>query len=199
VSGGAAPTTLAAGHPPTALTAPGAARRPRWPYLGFVALAAAFGWQLLLQDRILLPTNPATIAPWFGDASPESAAVPSNGLMMDTLIFTLPARVYNAAMLRAGEIPFWNPAVFAGYPHLALIQNNVLYPPSAIFDLIEPLAGMGFSILLHLALAGGLMFAFLRARGLADDAAFLGAAAFELNGMFLIRMSATCSAAPGCR
>ena len=93
-------------------------------------------------------------------------------------------------MLRAGEIPFWNPSVFAGYPHFALIQNNVLYPPSTVFDLIEPVSGMGFSILLHLALAGCLMFAFLRSRGLADDAAFVGAAAFELNGMFLIRVSA---------
>lgn len=168
----------------------GAARRPRWPYLGFVVIAAVFGWQLLLQGRILLPTNPATLAPWFGDAAPESAAVPSNGLMMDTLIFTWPARIYNSEMLRRGEIPFWNPAVFAGYPHYALIQNNVLYPPSTLFDLIEPVRGMGFSILLHLALAGCLMFAFLRSRGLADDAAFLGAAAFELNGMFLIRISA---------
>ena len=172
--------------------APHAARatRPRWPYLGFVLIAAVFGWQLLLQGRILLPTNPATLAPWFGDVPPESAAVPSNGLMMDTLIFTWPARIYNAEMLGRGEIPFWNPAVFAGYPHLAMIQNNVLYPPSTLFDLIEPVSGMGFSILLHLALAGALMFAFLRSRGLADDAAFLGAAAFELNGMFLIRMSA---------
>ena len=43
--------------------------------------------------------------------------------------------------------------------------------------LIEPVRGMGFSILLHLTLAGCLMFAFLRSRGIADDAAFLGAAA----------------------
>ena len=167
-----------------------ARRRPHWPYLAFFVLAAVFGWQLLVQGRVLLPTNPATVPPWGGDTSPESAAVPSNGLMMDALIFTLPARIYNAEMLRAGEIPFWNPRVFAGYPHLALIQNNVLYPLSTLFDLIEPVAGMGYSILLHLALAGCLMFAFLRARGLDDGAAFLGAAAFELNGMFLIRVSA---------
>lgn len=166
------------------------ATRPRWPYLAFFLVAAAFGWQLLLEGRILLPTNPATIVPWFGDQSPEATAVPSNGLMMDTLIFTLPARVYNGQMLRAGEIPFWNPHIFAGYPHFALIQNNVLYPLSTLFDLIEPVRGMGFSICLHLALAGCLMFAFLRARALDDGAAFLGAAAFELNGMFLIRVSA---------
>lgn len=183
--------TLAAGLP----AAPSDAIRPaparaRWPYLGFVLIAAVFGWELLLAGRILLPTNPATLVPWFGDAAPESAAVPSNGLMMDTLIFTWPARVYNAEMLRQGEIPFWNPSVFNGYPHFALIQNNVLYPLSTIFDLIEPVSGMGFSILLHLTLAGCFMFAFLRARGLPDDAAFLGAAAFELNGMFLIRVSA---------
>jgi hypothetical protein len=184
--------TLAVDDAARPARAPHAARatRSRWPYLGFVLIAAVFGWQLLLQGRILLPTNPATLAPWFGDVPPESAAVPSNGLMMDTLIFTWPARIYNAEMLGRGEVPFWNPAVFAGYPHLAMIQNNVLYPPSTLFDVIEPVSGMGFSILLHLALAGALMFAFLRSRGLADDAAFLGAAAFELNGMFLIRMSA---------
>ncbi|MEW6273020.1 MAG: hypothetical protein AB1689_27395, partial [Thermodesulfobacteriota bacterium] len=166
------------------------ARRPRWPYASFFLLAAVFGWELLLAGRVLLPTNPATVAPWTGDASPEAAAVPSNGLMMDTLIFTLPARVYNGAMLRAGEIPFWNPHVFAGYPHFALIQNNALYPLSAPFDVIEPVSGMGLSILLHLALAGCLTFAFLRAQGLEDAPAFLGAAAFELNGMFLVRLSA---------
>lgn len=192
--GPATQARTANGSPSPAASAPPAAmpvaRRPRWPYAGFFLIAAVFGWQLLLEDRILLPTNPATLAPWFGDMAPDSAAVPSNGLMMDTLIFTLPARVYNAELLRAGEIPFWNPSVFAGYPHFALIQNNVLYPPSTIFDLIEPLSGMGYSILLHLALAGSFMFAFLRARGLADDAAFVGAAAFELNGMFLIRVSA---------
>ncbi|HEY8515792.1 MAG TPA: hypothetical protein VIS07_09805 [Candidatus Binatia bacterium] len=187
--------TVAAGFPASA-AAPGAAagtaagRRARWPYAGFFLLAAIFGWELLLLGRILLPTNPATVAPWIGDVSPEAAAVPSNGLMMDTLIFTLPARVYNGEMLRAGEIPFWNPHVFAGYPHYALIQNNALYPLSALFDLIEPISGMGFSILLHLALAGCLTFAFLRAQGLADAPAFVGAAAFELNGMFLVRISA---------
>ena len=41
-------------------------------------------------------------------------------------------------MLRSGRIPFWNPHVFCGYPHLALIQNNVLYPLSLPFDLVAP-------------------------------------------------------------
>ncbi len=164
--------------------------RPLWPWLLVLVLATAFCREALLPGRALLATNPATIPPWAGEPSEAAPLEPSNGLMNDVLILTLPGRVYNHQMLRAGRIPFWNPYVFCGYPHLALIQNNALYPLSAPFDWLEPLAGIGWSIWLHLALAGGLMYAFLRRSGLVPGAAVVGAAAFELNGMFLVRVSA---------
>ena len=132
--------------------------------LVFFLASALFFSPLLLTGRVLLPLDPATVAPW--SELRRDASGPSNPLALDGLVLTLPARLYNHSMLRSGRIPFWNPHVFCGYPHFALIQNNVLYPLSLPFDLADPAAGIGYSLCLHLGLAGSLMFFFLRRTGL---------------------------------
>jgi Bacterial membrane protein YfhO len=155
--------------------------------LVFFLASVLFFSPLLLTGRVLLPLDPATVAPW--SELRTDARGPSNPLALDGLVLTLPARLYNHAMLRSGRIPFWNPHVFCGYPHFALIQNNVLYPLSLPFDLVDPAAGIGYSLCLHLGLAGSLMFFFLRRTGLGTAAAIVGGLAFEFNGMFLLRLS----------
>ena len=135
----------------------------RTAHLLFAALALLFCAPYLRPGRVLLPTSPRTMPPWI-DSGDATSRVVSNDLMADTLVLTLPSRVFNGERLRAGEIPFWNDRIFGGYPHLAMIQNNALYPLSAPFDLLEPVAGLGWSIALHLALAGSLAVLFLRAR-----------------------------------
>ena len=153
----------------------------------FFLASVLFFSPLLFTGRVLLPLDPMTVAPW--SELRTDARGPSNPLALDSLVLTLPARLYNHAMLRAGRIPFWNPHVFCGYPHFALIQNNVLYPLSLPFDLVDPAAGIGYSLCLHLGLAGSLMFFFLRRTGLSTAAAIVGGLAFEFNGMFLLRLS----------
>src|SRR6185295_2989400 len=155
--------------------------------LVFFLASGLFFSPLLFTGRVLLPLDPATVAPW--SELRRDASGPSNPLALDGLVLTLPARLYNHAMLRSGRIPFWNPHVFCGYPHFALIQNNVLYPLSLPFDLADPAAGIGYSLCLHLGLAGSLMFFFLRRTGLGTAAAIVGGLAFEFNGMFLLRLS----------
>ncbi|HZR80998.1 MAG TPA: hypothetical protein VFD92_07865 [Candidatus Binatia bacterium] len=158
------------------------------PHLVFAAIALAFCAPYLLPGNVLLPTGLHTFPPWIGDVGAPGDR-PTNELMADALVLTLPARVLNHDALRAGTIPFWNPRIYGGYPHFAMIQNNTLYPPSAVFDLVDPYWSMGASICLHLALAGSLMFLFLRGSALSSAASAVGGAAFELNGMFLIRAS----------
>ena len=46
----------------------------------------------------------------------------------DALLYFYPYRDYVAAVLRAGQLPFWNPYLFAGAPLLANPQAAVLYP-----------------------------------------------------------------------
>jgi hypothetical protein len=162
---------------------------PRWAVLAFPLVALLLCWEAFRPGYVLLPTALESVPPWS-----ESTGVPggrtSNPLMNDSLLLTLPARLYNHRMLRQGELPFWNPHVFCGYPHLALIQNHALYPPTLPFDLVEPVAGIGYATCLHLALAGLLMYAFLRRSGLGREAALVGGLVFELNGMFLVRLGA---------
>ena len=176
--------------PSEATRRPTRSGRELWPFAVFLVLAIAFCAPALVPGRILMPSNPTFFQPWVDD--PEAGALEgrSNGLMGDALIFTLPGRIWNHEMLSRGQIPLWNPYVFAGYPHLALIQNNALYPLSAPFDAIEPLSGLALSALLHFTLAGALMYVFLRRLGLDASAAAVGGVAFELNGMFLVRVSA---------
>ncbi len=164
-------------------------KAPRWPHGVFALVSLVFCWAYLGPRSALIPTDLNTIAPWAG-AAPVAASRPSNPLMTDALFLTYPARVHGGEELRAGRIPFWNPRIFCGYPHLAHIQNNTLYPLAAVFDLVDPVGGMGYAIALHLALAGSLMFLFLWDRGLDPRAALLGGLAFELNGFFLVRLSA---------
>lgn len=161
---------------------------PRWPYCLFFALGLAFCAPYLRPGRALLPVGPGSFPPWNTTALAQTGL--ANPLMLDALVLTYPARLYNAESLRGGEIPFWNPHIFCGYPHLAQIQNHTLYPLTLPFDLLEPVAGMAWAMALHLGLAGALMFAFLRALGLEWRAALAGGLAFELNGFFLVRLSA---------
>ena len=160
-------------------------------HLLFWVLSIAYFWQPLTTGRLLVPTNPTRYAPWSQmEAQPQKEAIRSNPLMGDSLTLTVPWRSYNREMLLSGELPFWNPYIFCGYPHLAVLQSNSLYPPVVVFDLWDPLKGLAWSMALHLGLAGSLMFCFLRRSGLGSDAATLGAVVFEFNGFFLVRMSA---------
>jgi hypothetical protein len=160
--------------------------RLSWPFLAFPLAALLLCAEAFRPGHVLLPTALESLAPWSERAGPLRR---SNPLASDSLLLTLPARAYNHEMLREGRLPFWNPRAFCGYPHLALIQNGALYPLTLPFDLVDPLAGIGYATWLHLTLAGLLMYAFLRRTGLGLPAALVGGLAFELNGFFLVRLS----------
>ena len=157
----------------------------------FWLLGAAFFSEPLFTDGVLVPISPRQWHPWASaDPSPGEQTILSNPLMADSLKLTYPWRLYNHQMLRSGEIPFWNPSIFGGYPHLAALQSHALHPLTVVFDLWDPIGGIAYSMALHLALAGTLMFWFLRRLGLEREAATFGGVIFELNGFFLVRMSA---------
>ena len=161
--------------------------RPSWAVLAFPVAALLLCAEAFRPGHVFLPTALESLPPWSERASTPRPR--SNPLASDSLLLTLPARAYNHEMLRAGRLPFWNPRVFCGYPHLALIQNGALYPLTLPFDLVDPAAGIGYATWLHLTLAGLLMYAFLRRTGLRVPAALVGGLAFELNGFFLVRLS----------
>lgn len=54
-----------------------------------------------------------------------------------------------------GELPFWNPQLFAGTPQMAVLEPPLFYPPGWIFFTALPFQfALVFNLLFHLLLAG---------------------------------------------
>lgn len=92
---------------------------------------------------------------------------------------------YFADHVRTGELPFWTPYIFSGFPFLADPQVGAWYPLNWPFFLIgiTPRA-IQFELLLHAVLACLGAFLFLRRYVSNHAAAMVGALAYGLSGFF---------------
>jgi len=86
-------------------------------------------------------------------------------LGMDTLSLGYMARAFFADALRAGTFPLWNPVILGGTPFLeSLAGGDSLYPPSLILLLaLDPVRALGWKLVMHVFLAGVLMYGWCRA------------------------------------
>jgi hypothetical protein len=92
---------------------------------------------------------------------------------------------YFADHVRAGEMPFWTPYIFSGFPFLADPQVGAWYPPNWPFFLIgiTPRA-IQFELLLHAVLACLGAFLFLQRYVTNRAASMVGALTYGLSGFF---------------
>lgn len=92
---------------------------------------------------------------------------------------------YFAESIKAGELPFWTPYIFSGFPFLADPQVGAWYPPNWPFFLIgvTPRA-IQIEIALHLLLACFGAFFLARQFGLANAASVATAIAYSFSGFF---------------
>ncbi|HQF70634.1 MAG TPA: hypothetical protein PLH39_05090, partial [Promineifilum sp.] len=139
-----------------------------------------------LGPRTMIPAdNLFQWAPWNTAAQQFGALPPHNGLIGDLVIQNTPWKQFALDSLRGGEIPLWNPYLFAGAPFLANGQHSMLYPFSALF-LVLPLAkAYGWFALSQVWLAGVSMYAFGRILGLRRGGAALAGFAYQ-GAQFLI-------------
>ncbi len=103
--------------------------------------------------------------------------------MWDSVAEFYPWRLFYASSLHQGWLPLWNPYQFCGTPFLANSQSAVFYPLNLIFVLLPVKIAFGASVLLHLFLAGGFCYLYLR-RGhlhLSRTAALLGAIVWQMS------------------
>ncbi|MDB5096325.1 MAG: putative rane protein [Cyanobacteria bacterium RYN_339] len=108
----------------------------------------------------------------------------SGGLLAvgDGLGYYFPVRALAALSLRLGELPFWNPANFAGVPLHGMLQAGVFFPGNWGFLVLPPVAAMNLAVLASSFGAGFSMYAFARALALGRPAALLAALPFMLAG-----------------
>jgi hypothetical protein len=96
----------------------------------------------------------------------------------DLFVYFLPAYRFEAARLRAGALPFWNPYQAVGVPFLAMLQPGALYPARLLLLVTDAPRAMGLSTLAHLVLVLLATFALCRTLGLGRAPAAAGAAAY---------------------
>jgi hypothetical protein len=99
----------------------------------------------------------------------------------DTLSLGYMARKFYADALAAGDFPAWNPLILGGTPFLeSLAGGDSLYPTSLLLLVMEPYRALGWKLVLHVFLAGLLMFGWVRALWCSRPAALLAGLAYGL-------------------
>ncbi len=102
----------------------------------------------------------------------------------DQLIAGYAFREFGAQFFRDhGRIPEWNPYLFGGMPFIAAMHGDIFYPTAWLRWLLPTDLGMSLGFVLHLVIAGGAMYALLRALRLSWTAAVIGGLAYELSGI----------------
>lgn len=92
-------------------------------------------------------------------------------------------REYAAAALKAtGAFPQWNPYLFGGMPYVAAMHGDIFYPTFLLRLVMPTDMAMTWGFMLHLFLAGGFTYAFLRALGIGFFASLVGAVAYMMSG-----------------
>lgn len=71
----------------------------------------------------------------------------------DNYSLMVPGKIFTGMALRDGELPFWNPYIFAGINWIGDINQSVLYFTSYLFALFDTVAAFHLSILMHYAIA----------------------------------------------
>lgn len=84
----------------------------------------------------------------------------------DLFLQFVPQREFGFGELAQGRLPLWNPRIFSGMPALGNIQFALCYPLNLLFLLLPLPTAFNLSIMVHLALGGMFMGAWVRSRGL---------------------------------
>jgi hypothetical protein len=144
-------------------------------------------WQVTIGDRTLIPAdNLYQYQPW--KAYREQVGVPEiphNSLLSDLVLQNFQWKTFIREAISAGEIPLWNPYIFAGVPFLAAGQHSALYPFSVIYYVMPLEKAYGWFTVSQLWLAGVMMFVFMRGLGVGRMGALAAGIAYQLAGCFL--------------
>jgi hypothetical protein len=133
----------------------------RWPIFLLITLPLLIYWSLIFAGRVLYWGLPLyQFYPWH------------------TLV---------VEAIRAGHLPLWTDLLGNGAPLLANHQSAVFYPPNLIYLLMPVEQAMGYSVVLHLILAGLFAYAWGQVIGLSRFGATVTGLSFMLSGFFVAR------------
>jgi len=157
----------------------------------FLVLTAVFSYKVFL-GYIPLPTDLIVGAyhPWYGrEYAGYPLGVPvKNPKLSDAVSIFYPLKELAVDYIRSGQLPLWNPHMFAGYPLFANVQIGLLFP-TMIFYLIFPMPiGWTMQTLSQPFLAGIFMFLLLRHLRLPSLPSIFGGIVYGFGGYTILWM-----------
>ncbi|MBI2865621.1 MAG: oligosaccharide flippase family protein [Chloroflexi bacterium] len=157
------------------------------PILTMLVLVVAFFWRVLFGGEVLLPTDALfAFPPWKAFAGQFGVDVPHNELLGDMILQNYQWKTFAKESLLSGNLPLWNPYVFAGMPFLAAGQYAVLYPLGVMFYLLPVAQAYGWFMALHVFLAGLFTYIYLRVIGANRFGSMVGGVAFMFCNLLIV-------------
>ncbi len=99
-----------------------------------------------------------------------------------------PWRRLAVEMIKAGHIPLWNHYLGNGAPLAANLQSAVFYPLNLVYLVFPIERAMGYSVVMHVALAGLFMYLYARTLRLSCFAALVAALSYMFSGFLISRL-----------
>lgn len=176
---------------------------PRLGYRGaailFLLFTCAYLARPIFRGEILLPFDFVFwVDPVYRQVRPPGLEEPPSNVVMglDRVYQFHPWTRFNAAALRRGELPLWNPWSVTGTPHLALVQSAVLDPLGALTALAAGSERAStWRAVMSMLVAGLGMLLFARRQRLPAAGGLLAALAFTFGGWFVLWLDRPMSAA----
>ena len=109
----------------------------------------------------------------------------SNFYMRDLTRYYYPTKQIYREIVQNGEFPYWNRYFSAGQPIAANPEHEIFYPLTWLILLPSYDLGYRLHILVHIYIGLFAMYAMLRSMELRPPAAFFGAFAFGVGGIYL--------------
>jgi O-antigen/teichoic acid export membrane protein len=154
--------------------------------LAYLILPLFLYANVTVGSRTMLPAdNLFQWPPWRAAAEEFNATVPHNALIGDLIIQNYAWKQFVLTSLSSGEIPLWNPHLFAGAPFLANGQHAALYPFSWLYLALPLAKAYGWFALSQVWLAGISMYVFARILGLRRGSAALAGFVYQ-GAQFLV-------------
>ena len=108
----------------------------------------------------------------------------------DVYLHYYPLHSLCAEQVQAGNMPLWNPYIFAGQPLLANPQSAVFYPMTLLFYILSIPVAFNYTYILHFILAGFGMYLCARSLKLVPTAALLCSIAFTFSSFLVYKVPA---------
>lgn len=158
-----------------------------WPYLVIVALWFAFGSPYFIKGLIPFPSR--YLVTFFPPWSAFYGMPVKNNAMPDVVGQIYPWKRLTIDSWKIGQVPLWNPYVFAGTPHAANYQTAVFSPLNLLFFILPEIDAWSLLVLLQPLLAGLFMYGFLRGLDKSQISSALGSIAYMFCGFIVVWMA----------